>query len=173
MNKILVAIMLVAISVGLRAEPYSMEVNIGKQLASVDAAKFSPSAAEMRFAWYLQPKVALELYAGGGLNSDEDLDIEYRVKYSAGFGLRLESPRRNDTRAFAQLGYGVNEFELERSNNGQPVTDEFDGVTYGGGIEITPFRDKRLGLNVSFRRYYGDNGMELDVGSLGFRVVFE
>lgn len=155
------------------AQSFSLELNGGKVLAEVDKAEFAPSAGELRAAFYLQPQVALEVYAGAGAGSATDLDLDYKVNYFAGGALRLESPLRNDTQAFFLLGYGVSDINLNRSGTGQPGDETFDGPTYGGGLEISPFRNKHLRLNVTVRRYYGDNGIDLDYGSVGFRVLFD
>lgn len=155
------------------AQSFSLELNAGKLMAEVDSAEFSPTAGELRAAFYLQPQVALEVYGGAGAGSDEDLGLDYEVNYFAGTALRLESPLRNDTQAFFLLGYGVTDVSLDRSNTGLPGDESFDGPTYGGGLEISPFRNKHLRLNVTVRRYYGDNGIDLDYGSFGFRVLFE
>lgn len=148
------------------------EMNVAHLFTKVDEEEFNPSAIEARLGAYLEPQVGLEVYFGTGVADDTHLDIDMSLSTIAGVNLRFESPESDGMKIFILLGYGMSEWDLVRSNTGEPGKVDFDDVNYGAGFEWRLGKSKHWFVNLRGQRFLNKDDLSLDTGSLGVRYVF-
>ena len=148
------------------------ELNVAGHLSDIGSEDFTTGNLELRLGCYVQQGVGVEVFGSGPVTDDDSLDLAAEIGYTAGAAMRFQSPERDGTSVFFLLGYAVSELSLDRSGTGKPGSDEFDGFTYGGGIEFRPGKQKNWFLNLKMQRYYSDAEIDLDLASVGVRYQF-
>jgi len=173
-NKLIPLTCLSLFSVGLASatELYG-EINAAYVFSKIDDEKFNPLAIETRIGFYLEKQVGLEAYYGTGLNDDSQFDIDVSLNTLAGVNLRFESPETKDgMKIFILLGYGMSEWDVDRSGTGEPGKVDFDDFSYGGGFEWRLGKSEHWFMNLRGQRFLNKDDLSLDIGSLGVRYAF-
>ena len=149
------------------------EVNTSYSSAKIEDEKFNPLSLETRLGFYLEKQVGIEAYFGTGLNDDSQAGLDLSLNTIAGVNLRFESPETKEgMKLFILLGYGFTQWDVNRSNTGEPGKVDFDDFTYGGGFEWRLGKSEHWFVNVRGQRYLNKNDISLDTGSLGVRYAF-
>lgn len=173
MNKLITLICLtfLYLSTASATELYG-EINTVYVFSKVDSQEFNPIALEARAGMYLEPQVGLEVYLGTGLSDDSQVDIDLSLSALAGVNLRFESPESKGMKVFILLGYGISEWDIDRSGTGEPGKVDFDDFSYGGGLEWRIGKSKHWFVNLRGQRFLNKDDLSLDSGSLGVRYAF-
>ncbi len=172
-NKFLSILFISIISFGqVSATELYGEISTAYAFAKIADEKFKPFALEARFGFYLQKQVGVEAYYGASLGDDKQLDIELSLDTIAGVNFRFESPEKEGMKVFLLLGYGMSEWDVNRSGTGEPGKVDFDDFTYGGGLEWRVAKSKNWFVNVRGQRFLNKDDLSLDTGSLGVRYAF-
>jgi hypothetical protein len=153
------------------AELYG-EINTNYVFSKIADKKFNPLALEARFGFYLEKQVGLEVYYGTGLSDDNQVDIDVSLTTLAGMNLRFESSERNGIKVLFLLGYGMSQWDVDRSGTGEPGKVDFDDFSYGGGLEWRVGKSKNWFVNLRGQRFLNKDDLSLDSGSLGVRYAF-
>ena len=156
----------------LQADSFYTELNTGYSFTKLDEEEFNPLTLEARLGMYLQPQVGVEAYYASGLNDDTQLNIDLAIKSIAGVNLRFESPESDGMKIFILLGYGMTEWDLDRSGTGEPGKVDFDDFSYGAGFEWRLGKSENWFINLRGQRFLNKDDLELNLGSLGVRYVF-
>lgn len=178
MNKFLnmfgkTALSLILLNCGyLQADPLYAEVNTGYSFTKLGEEEFNPLTIETRLGMYLQPQVGVEAYFATGLNDDTQLNIDLALNTVAGINFRFESPESDGMKIFILLGYGMTEWDLDRSDSGEPGKVDFDDYSYGAGFEWRLGKSEDWFINLRGQRFLNKDDLELNIGSLGVRYVF-
>lgn len=162
----------ITLSCTLQAETLYGELNTGYSFTKLDKEDFNPLTLEARLGMYLQPQVGLEAYYASGINDDSQLDIDLEIKSIAGVNFRFESPESDGMKIFILLGYGMTEWDLDRSGTGNPGKVDFDDFSYGAGFEWRLGKSNNWFLNLRGQRFLNKNDLSLDTAGLGVRYVF-
>lgn len=173
-NKLISIAFLSLFSVGFASatELYG-EINTAYVFSKIDNEKFNPHALEARFGFYLEQQVGLEAYYGTGLSDDSQLGIDLSLNTLAGINLRFESPETKDgMKVFVLLGYGMSEWDVDRSGTGEPGKVDFDDFSYGGGLEWRINNSKNWFINLRGQSFLNKDDLSLSTGSLGVRYAF-
>jgi hypothetical protein len=173
-NKLLPIAFLSLFSVGIASatELYG-EINTSYVFSKIESEKFNPLALEARFGFYLEQQVGLEVYYGAGLSDDSQVGIDLSLNTLAGVNLRFESPETKDRmKIFVLLGYGMSEWDVDRSGTGEPGKVDFDDFSYGGGFEWRIDKSKNWFMNVRGQSFLNRDDLNLSTGSLGVRYAF-
>jgi len=170
----IVWIALVLFSAGVRAEPSAyVEVALNAVPQRVDEQRFTLGEAEFRAGVYVADLIAIEAYSGAGVISGSEKGMEQSLNSLYGAGLRLESPDRDDTKAFVLLGYSASELELTRKSSGETLANEtFDGLSYGLGFEHRLSSGWPLYINARWQRHYAAGEIDIDAAGVALRYVF-
>lgn len=174
MNKLIPLVCLSLFSAGLASatELYA-ELNTSYAFAKIEDEKFNPLAIEARFGFYLQKQVGLEAYYGTGLSDDSQFNLDLALSTLAGVNFRFESPEtKNGMKIFILLGYGMSEWDVDRSGTGEPGKVDFDDFSYGGGFEWRLGKSEHWFVNLRGQRLLNKDDLSLDTGSLGVRYAF-
>ncbi len=174
MNKLIPLACLSLISAGFASatELYG-EINTSYAFAKIADEKFNPIAIEGRIGFYLEKQVGLEAYYGTGLSDDSQVDVDLALNTIAGVNLRFESPGTKDgMKIFLLLGYGMSEWDVDRSGTGEPGKVDFNDFSYGGGFEWRLGNSNKWFLNIRGQRFLNKDDLSLDTGSLGVRYAF-
>lgn len=173
MNKLipLACLTLFSVSFASAAELYG-EINTSYVFSKIEEEKFNPLALEARVGVYLQKQVGLEAYYGAGLSDDSQLDVDVSISTIAGVNLRFESPEQKGMKIFILLGYGMSEWEVDRSGTGEPGKVDFDDFSYGGGLEWRVGKSENWFVNVRGQSFLNKDDLSLSTGSLGVRYAF-
>ena len=171
LTKITLGLVLI-FSGSLQAESFYGELNSGYSFTKLDKEKFNPLTLEARLGMYLQPQVGVEAYYASGLNDDTQLNIDLAIKNIAGINFRFESPEADGMKIMILLGYGMTEWDLDRSDTGEPGKVDFDDFSYGAGFEWRLGNSKKWFLNLRGQRFLHQDDLNLDTASLGVRYVF-
>lgn len=173
MNKLLPLVFLSLCSVGFASatELYG-EINSSYVLSKIEDETFNPLALEARVGFYLEQQVGLELYYGTGLSDDTEVGIELSLNSIAGVNLRFESPEAQGMKVFILLGYGMTEWDVDRSGTGEPGKVDFDDYNIGGGFEWRIGKSENWFVNLRGERFLNKDNIRLNTGSLGVRYVF-
>ena len=84
----------------------------------------------------------------------------------AGVNFRLESPEtKNNMKIFILLGYGMTEWDVDRSDTGEPGKVDFDDFSYGAGFEWRLGQSESWFINVRGQRFLNKHEISLDTGS--------
>lgn len=156
----------------LQADSFYAELNTGYSFTKVDKEEFNPLTIETRLGIYLQPQVGIEAYYATGLTDNTQLNIDLALTKLAGINLRFESPESDGMKVFILLGYGMTEWDLDRSDTGEPGKVDFDDFSYGAGFEWRLGKSENWFINLRGQRFLNKNDLELNIGSLGVRYVF-
>jgi hypothetical protein len=149
------------------------EINTNYVFSKIEDEKFNPLALEARFGFYLEQQVGLEAYYSMGINDDSQVGIDLTLNTTAGVNLRFESPETKEgMKVFILLGYGMTEWDVDRSGTGEPGKVDFDDFSYGGGLEWRLCNSKNWFINLHGQRFLNKNSLSLDTGSLGVRYAF-
>tara|TARA_R110002072_G_scaffold1130_10_gene9472 strand:- start:42877 stop:43401 length:525 start_codon:yes stop_codon:yes gene_type:complete len=149
------------------------EINTSYAFSKIADEKFNPLALETRFGFYLEKQIGLEAYYGTGLSNDKQSGLELSLNTIAGVNLRLESPDTKDgMKVFILLGYGMSEWDVDRSGTGEPGKVDFDDFSYGGGFEWRLGKSENWFVNIRGQRFLNKKDISLDTGSLGVRYAF-
>jgi opacity protein-like surface antigen len=153
------------------AELYG-EVNTSYIFSKIDDEKFNPLALEARVGVYLQKQVGLEAYYGSGLSDDTQVNIDLSINTVAGVNFRFESPEKKGMKIFILLGYGMSEWDVDRSGTSEPGKVDFDDFSYGGGLEWRVGKSENWFVNLRGQRFLNKDDLSLDTGSVGVRYAF-
>ena len=149
------------------------EANTNYVFSSIEDETFNPIALEARVGVYLEKQVGIEAYYGTGLNDDSQAGLDLTLNTIAGVNFRLESPEtKNNMKIFILLGYGMTEWDVDRSDTGEPGKVDFDDFSYGAGFEWRLGKSEHWFLNVRGQRFLNKNEISLDTGSIGVRYAF-
>ncbi len=170
-RKLLFCLLLIS-SPWLQAETLYTELNGTYTFTKLDDEQFNPTTLEARLGMYLQQQVGIEAYVSSGLSDDSQLDIDVSIKTIAGVNFRFESPESEGMKIFILLGYGMTEWEVDRSGSGEPGSVDFDDFSYGAGFEWRLGKSEQWFINLRGQRFLNKNDLTLDLGSLGVRYVF-
>lgn len=154
------------------ASDFYGELSSSYAISKIDDEKFNPLALEARLGMYLDKQVGLEAYLGSGVREDTRIDIDLTLSQLAGVNFRFESPEQEGMKVFLLLGYGMSEWDVDRSNTGEPGKVDFDDFSYGGGFEWRLGNSKNWFLNLRGQRFLNKEELSLDTGSLGVRYAF-
>lgn len=174
MNKLLAFALLSIFSAGFASatELYG-EINTSYVFSKIGDEKFNPLALEARIGIYLEQQVGLEAYYGSGLSDDSQVGIDLSLTTLAGINLRFESPETKDgMKIFVLLGYGMSEWDVDRSGTGEPGKVDFDDFSYGGGLEWRIGTSENWFVNVRGQSFLNKDDLNLGTGSLGVRYAF-
>ena len=174
MNKLIPLLLLALFGTGYASatELYG-EINTHYTFAKIDDEKFNPVALEARVGIYLEKQLGLEAYYGTGLTDDSQAGLDLELNTIAGVNLRFESPETKDhMKIFILLGYGMTEWDVDRSDTGSPGKVDFDDFNYGGGFEWRLGKSERWFWNIRGQRFLNKNDISLSSGSLGVRYAF-
>lgn len=173
MNKLILLANLTFFCVGpVSAMELYGEINAAYVFSQVDKEEFNPTALDARLGMYLEPQVGLEVYVGSGLSDDTEVDIDMSLTTLAGVNLRFESPESKGMKIFILLGYGMSEWDLDRSGTSEPGKVDFDDFSYGAGFEWRIGKSKNWFVNLRGQRFLNKDDLSLDTGSLGVRYAF-
>ncbi|MFT6029647.1 MAG: hypothetical protein ACI8O8_001383 [Oleiphilaceae bacterium] len=148
------------------------ELNTSYAFAKIEDEKLKPLALEARIGFYLQKQVGLEAYFGTGLSDDSQVDLNVSITTLAGVNLRFESSERNGMKVLILLGYGMSQWDVDRSGTGEPGKVDFDDFSYGGGLEWRVGKSKNWFVNLRGQRFLNKDDLSLSTGSLGVRYAF-
>ena len=109
---------------------------------------------------------------GTGIDDDSQSNIDLSLNTLAGLNFRFESSESDGMKIFILLGYGMSEWDVNRSNSGKPGKVDFDDFSYGGGFEWHIGNAKNWFVNIRGQRFLNKNDLSLDSGSLGVRYAF-
>jgi len=152
---------------GLDANYILSEVTVG------DAeAEFQPLALSGRIGAYIEQMVGIEFYGMSGVAGGDDLGIDVDLNYTFGLATRFETPESEGGKIYFLLGYGITELDVNRSGTGEPGTSSYHDFSYGGGVEFRLGGSEKLFINLQAMRYYANDDIEIDGGSLGLRYRF-
>ncbi len=170
-RKLLLCLLFIS-SPWLQAETLYTELNGAYTFTKLDDEQFNPTTLEARLGMYLQQQVGIEAYVASGLSDDSQLDIDVSIKTIAGINFRFESPESDGMKIFILLGYGMTEWDVDRSGSGEPGSVDFDDFSYGAGFEWRLGKSEQWFINLRGQRFLNKNDLTLDLGSLGVRYVF-
>ncbi|MFT6903478.1 MAG: hypothetical protein ACJAS1_000121 [Oleiphilaceae bacterium] len=173
MNKLIPIACLMLFSIGfVSATELYGELNTSYAFAKIEDEKLKPLALEARIGFYLQKQVGLEAYFGTGLSDDSQVDLNVSITTLAGVNLRFESSERNGMKVLILLGYGMSQWDVDRSGTGEPGKVDFDDFSYGGGLEWRVGKSKNWFVNLRGQRFLNKDDLSLSTGSLGVRYAF-
>jgi hypothetical protein len=172
-NKLIPIACLMLFSIGfVSATELYGELNTSYAFAKIEDEKLKPLALEARIGFYLQKQVGLEAYFGTGLSDDSQVDLNVSITTLAGVNLRFESSERNGMKVLILLGYGMSQWDVDRSGTGEPGKVDFDDFSYGGGLEWRVGKSKNWFVNLRGQRFLNKDDLSLSTGSLGVRYAF-
>jgi hypothetical protein len=156
----------------LQADTFYAELNSAYSFTELNEEEFNPITLEARLGMYLEQQVGVEAYYASGVNDDTQLAIDLAIKSVAGINFRFESPEADGMKIFILLGYGMTEWDLDRSDTGEPGKVDFDDFSYGAGFEWRLGQSNNWFVNLRGQRFLNKDDLKLDTGSLGVRYVF-
>ena len=154
------------------AESFYGELNTGYSFTKLDDEQFNPITLEARLGMYIQQQVGVEAYYATGVSDDTQFNIDLAINTAAGLNFRFESIESDGMKIMILLGYGMTEWDLDRSGTGAPGKVDFDDFNYGAGFEWRLGKSKNWFINLRGQRYLNKHDLTLDMGSLGVRYVF-
>ena len=96
--------------------------------------EFDAYSVEGRIGYNVNPLISIEGQGSIGVSGEEQFGVETQEDYSLGVFVRASAPLGERFSVFGRVGYQLSEFGVE--GNGIDVSEDFDGIGYGGGVEF-------------------------------------
>ncbi|MDZ4374981.1 MAG: porin family protein [Phenylobacterium sp.] len=144
-------------------------LNVG----AVDAGQVDVKAIQGRLGYRFNNWIGVEGELGTGLKSDTDtvagLDVNTKLKHSAGAYVVGFAPVGANTDLIARVGYGTNKYRVKAA--GLSASDSEDSFNFGVGAQH--HFDGVNGVRVDYTRYETDKSVpDANVWTVGFSRKF-
>lgn len=132
----------------------------------VKTIEFDSYALEGRLGYNLNQFLSVEGEGAFGISSDDDVaGLDVKEDFTLGGYARVSVPIAEQFKLFGRLGYQYSEFSFDSA--GLDVTRDFDGLAYGGGVEVA--LSDRNALRFDYTKVdYGGGASTNETVSLAF-----
>ncbi len=140
---------------------------------NVGDLEYFPAFGGVSAGAFLRPGIGLELHAEGELRAGDDDDFEFAYENGLGASLRLQSPPQRGISGYVLLGYARFSVRQERENGagaGAQLSETFGGPRVSIGLVQRLERWPLLSVSAEFRKYYVEDGIDIDSFVLGLRM---
>lgn len=152
--------------------PYAEGFIAGSGIA-VANLDYYPVYASLTAGFFFKKGFGLELHLDGEILPGQDDGYELAYEHGGGVGLRFESPPRSGLSGYAVLGYTTFSLRQERDNPtvvGDELNADFGGPRISLGLVQRLKRLPYLSVSAEFRKYYVEDGLDIDSVVVGLRV---
>lgn len=149
------------------------ELGLGAGAVKVGELDFYPGFASAALGAFVWPGIGVEVFADGGLREGIDDGFQLEVSQGVGAGIRLESPPSDGLAGYVVLGYAEFRVRQDRDNDRGRTADlveDFGGVRVSVGLVQRFERVRSLSLAAEYRKYYVEDGLDLDALVVSLRV---